>query len=199
MRPGTMVLTRMPSTGQVAGHRQGHTNHAALGCRVSRLADLPLVGRHRSGVDDNAATAVVIEHIVICHLLCAQAQHVKRTHQVDLDNAIEFIQREGPFLPMVRMALPVPAKLQQIWIAPNASIAAAIPACTDSSLVTLTLQNTTLPGNSSTSWLPFSSFISKMATFAPLATKRFTVARPRPDAPPVITATFLSDPYHSPE
>ena len=97
---------------------------------------------------------------------------------------------KGPFLPIVRLALPMPAKLQLMWIAPKASIVAAIPAATESSSVTFTLQKMTLSPNSAARAAPFSSFISKMATLAPLAKKRFTPARPRPDAPPVITATL---------
>jgi hypothetical protein len=89
----------------------------------------------------------------------------------------------------VLIALPMPAQLTRMRSWPCASRALAKPASTSSSLVTLTLQK--MPPMSLATASPFSSFMSKMATLAPLAASARAVASPRPDAPPVTTAGVL--------
>ena len=54
-RPGAMVHDADQLAREVAGDRQGHADHAALGRRVGGLADLAVERRDRRGVDDDAA------------------------------------------------------------------------------------------------------------------------------------------------
>ena len=62
------------------------------------MSDLALISCDRCSIDNNAPATIFIQNVVGRHFLCAQAQHVKRAHQIDLDNAIEFVQRERTFL-----------------------------------------------------------------------------------------------------
>ena len=84
-----------------------------------------------------------------------------------------------------------PAQLTLIWMAPNFCKVASIAAATDASLVTSVVVNKALSTPSSaTAALPASSLRSKIDTRAPLSTKYSAVARPKPEAPPVITTTL---------
>ena len=62
------------------------------------MSDLALISCNRGGINNNTPTTIVIQNVVGRHFLSAQAQHIKRAHQIDLDNAIEFVQRERAFL-----------------------------------------------------------------------------------------------------
>ena len=71
--------------GQVAGHREGQADDAALRRRVGGLADLAVLGRHRRRVDDGAAAAVVVR-LVEAHLGGGQADAIEGADEVDLDH-----------------------------------------------------------------------------------------------------------------
>ncbi|MCY1538491.1 hypothetical protein D9M68_740350 [compost metagenome] len=76
---------------QFAGDRQGHADHAALRGGIGGLADLPVEGRHRGGVDDHAALAAGIGRVLL-HGLGGQAQHIEGANQVDVDRPGEAVQ-----------------------------------------------------------------------------------------------------------
>ena len=69
---------------EVAGRGQGQADDAALGGRVGDLPDLPVVGRDRGGVDDDAALAVLVR-LGRGHGGGGQPQHVEGADQVDRD------------------------------------------------------------------------------------------------------------------
>ena len=54
----------MPSSARSRAIGQGHADDAALGGGVGGLADLPVERRHRGGVDDDAALALVVGHVL---------------------------------------------------------------------------------------------------------------------------------------
>jgi hypothetical protein len=83
--------------GQVAGDRQGHAHHPALGRGVGRLPDLAVERGHRRGVDDHPA--LLPDRVVRQHPLGREPQHVECADQVDLDDAREVGQRERAGLP----------------------------------------------------------------------------------------------------
>ena len=87
--PGAIVLTRIPDS--VARGGQRHRDDPALGRRVGDLADLPVVGGYRRGVDADAALAggvgLVGEHGVTC-----QAQGVERADEVHGDDLLEGLE-----------------------------------------------------------------------------------------------------------
>ena len=70
---------------------------AALGRRVGDLADLPVVGGDRGGVDDHAALAALVG-LVGEHRRGGQPQHVERADQVDRDHLLERLERVRPAL-----------------------------------------------------------------------------------------------------
>ena len=81
---------------QVAGDRQRHADHTALGCGVRGLTDLPLEGRDGCGVDDDAA--LTVDRFVLGDALGGQPQHVEGADQVDLDDLLESVERERAVL-----------------------------------------------------------------------------------------------------
>ena len=91
----------------------------------------------------------------------------------------------GPSLPRVLIALPVPAQLTTMRSGPSAS-AASSAAVTAASSVTSVCAKVARSPSSSTASLPL---MSSTTTCAPASSSRFVVARPRPEAPPVTTAT----------
>src|ERR1700712_4906443 len=91
----------------------------------------------------------------------------------------------GPSLPRVLTALPIPAQLTLMRSGPISS-ARSSAADTDSGSVTLALANRARGPNSATTSSPLRSITT---TEAPLSSRRLVVARPKPDAPPVTTAT----------
>ena len=78
-------------TGEFAGDRQGHRDHAALGRGIGRLPDLAVEGGDRGGVD-NDATFVVLQWIDRAHVRRGQADRVEGADQVDADCALERVQ-----------------------------------------------------------------------------------------------------------
>ena len=56
------------------------------------MADLPVEGRHRRGVDDDATFAIVARRLVFLHLRGAQPKGVEGADQVDLNDAVEVLQ-----------------------------------------------------------------------------------------------------------
>src|ERR1700712_1203718 len=91
----------------------------------------------------------------------------------------------GPSLPRVLTALPIPAQLTLMRSGPISS-AMSRAADTDSGSVTLALANRARGPSSATTSSPLRSITT---TDAPLSSRRLVVARPKPDAPPVTTAT----------
>ena len=93
--PGAIVTTRMPkrASSRAAGKR--HANDARLRSGVGGLANLPLIGGDRGGVDDDAALAFFhrVEHR---HIGRGETQQVERADQVDADHALEGSKRHGP-------------------------------------------------------------------------------------------------------
>ena len=93
--PGAIVQTRIPSFARSRAIGKRHADDARLRGRVGGLADLPVEGRGRRGVHDDAALAVRVRR-VLRHLGGREAQHVEAADQVDLDRLLEDAQVEGP-------------------------------------------------------------------------------------------------------
>src|SRR5450631_1846002 len=97
----------------------------------------------------------------------------------------------GPFLPTTRPGVPTPAQLTATRSSPS-SWATAIAAPTWVSSRTSAAQNRTLaPSSSARAW-PGDEGRSMITTAAPPSCSRRVVASPRPDAPPVTSATVES-------
>ncbi len=97
----------------------------------------------------------------------------------------------GPSLPAVRAALPMPAQLTTIRGGPPARVTAASSAAsTSSGLVTSPGENAARSPSSFATSVPFDLGRSRMTTDAPASCSLRMVASPRPDAPPVTRATF---------
>src|SRR5580693_6955922 len=95
----------------------------------------------------------------------------------------------GPSLPVVRAAVPMPAQLTTILGTPPARApAASSAASTSAGLVTSPGANATRGPRSCATARPFEPGRSQMITDAPASCSRMVVARPRPDAPPVTRA-----------
>src|SRR5664279_5303913 len=94
----------------------------------------------------------------------------------------------GPFLPTSRPGVPTPAQLTTIRRSPS-SWAAAIAACTWASSRTSVAQKRTLAPSSAARASPGDEGRSMMTTAAPPSCSRRVVASPRPEAPPVTSAT----------
>ena len=82
---------------ELARDRQRHADDAALRRRVGGLADLAVECRHRGGVHDHAALAVLAGR-VLGHRLGREPNHVEGADQVDGDDAREVRQRLHAFL-----------------------------------------------------------------------------------------------------
>ena len=83
--------------GEVARRRERHADDPALGRRVGDLADLPVVGGDRRGVDADPALALGVG-LVAEHRRRGEAQHVERADQVDLDDGLERVGGVRPAL-----------------------------------------------------------------------------------------------------
>ena len=119
--------------GQVARRRQRHADDAALGGRVGDLADLPVVGGGRRGVDAHAALAVLA-----CGSLASIAAAAKRsTLKVPIRLIPMMVSKGmrscGPRLPAIFCAQPVPAQHTQMRSPPPACAACSAAASTSSS------------------------------------------------------------------
>ena len=80
---------------QIAGHRQGHANNAALGGCIGRLTLLPVKRGNRGGVDDHTTRAVWFGD-VFTHDFGGKAGHVKRADKIDVDGLLKLSQRMRP-------------------------------------------------------------------------------------------------------
>src|SRR5438876_3578052 len=95
----------------------------------------------------------------------------------------------GPCLVTVRMAAPTPAHLTHTCTGPERSTACSTAACTSSALVTSAgVKRAGAPSRRATS-SPADPGRSRMTALPPFSTIISTVAPPRPDAPPVTSAT----------
>lgn len=95
----------------------------------------------------------------------------------------------APFLPVVLIALPMPAQFTTIARVPS-SLARSTAACTAASSVTSAgAKRTASPRAASAEVSALGRSIA--TTRAPPATRRVTVARPRPEAPPVTSAVLF--------
>ena len=81
--------------GELARRRQRQRGDAALGGRIGGLSDLALEGGHRRGRDDDAALAVG-ERLDGLHVGGGQPHHVEGADEVDLDDALEVVERHRP-------------------------------------------------------------------------------------------------------
>ena len=89
-----MQLTRTPDGRQVAGDREGHADHAALGRRVAGLPDLAVERRDRGDGDDGAPLAVG-QGLGLRHGGGGDADAVERADQVDVDDLLEDVEVVG--------------------------------------------------------------------------------------------------------
>src|ERR1700675_510140 len=83
----------------------------------------------------------------------------------------------------------MPAQLTSTWTAPNFAAAASSAAATSSALVTSQAAKKALSPICLATSTPADLGRSRSATLPPPVSSRSAVARPSPDAPPVITAT----------
>ncbi len=97
----------------------------------------------------------------------------------------------GPLRPTTRPAVPMPAQFTVIRSSPI-DRAASTAAWTEPSSRTSVGTNRTRSPSSSASAAPGDDSRSTMTTCAPSAASRRVVAPPRPDAPPVTSATVVS-------
>src|SRR6478735_8507885 len=99
----------------------------------------------------------------------------------------------GPSLPSTRPAPRMPAQLIAASRPPRKSLAAVTLATTPASSLTSARKYRALPSPSlATAAAPFSSLTSNRATLAPLATRCWATAKPRPETPPVTMARVLA-------
>src|SRR5262249_43743876 len=78
---------------KLSRNRQRQADDAALRGRVGRLTDLAVVGGVRRGVDDHPALPVR-RRLVGRHRRRGEPDHVERADEVDLDDALEGLERE---------------------------------------------------------------------------------------------------------
>ena len=90
-----MALTRMPNWANSRAAGMTSADDAAFRCRVRGLADLALVGRDRSGADDDAALAV-LQRLKVLHRGAGEPHRVERADQIDGDDALEIGERHRP-------------------------------------------------------------------------------------------------------
>src|SRR5579875_1770485 len=90
-----------------------------------------------------------------------------------------------PSLPSTRIALPVPAQLTTMRSGPSDSAISRAAATAFSSVTSAGAERARSPSSRTTS----SPLRSSTTTWAPASSSRLVVARPRPDAPPVTSAT----------
>ena len=102
-------------------------------------------------------------------------------------------------MPTVLLALPMPAQLTTICIPPNCSTVALMQSVTESSSVTLAIENAVPSPKLSAACLALSSLRSTNIILAPTDKSFSAVAKPKPEAPPVISATLPEISIDSPE
>ena len=184
-RPGAMVTTRMPDCARSRAAGQRHADDAALGGRVGELADLPVVGGDRGGVDAHPALALVVG-LVGQHRRGGQAEHVEGADQVHADDGLERVERVRP-APAGRLLGPADARAaDRDPQRPGGFDGGAT--CSAS----VTSHSTKRAPSSSASAAPLSAFRSAIVTSAPPARRRRAVAAPSPDAPPATSALVPS-------
>src|SRR5262245_24298533 len=98
----------------------------------------------------------------------------------------------GPRLLKVFSATPIPAQLTRTCTPPKRATTASSARATSSALVTSAAAKSPRSPNPPATSGPREVGRSSSATRAPSAARRSAVARPRPDAPPVITAVALA-------
>src|SRR6478735_4303123 len=94
----------------------------------------------------------------------------------------------GPFLLIVRAAIPPPAVLTAMWSAPSAPRALSNAASTDAS--SITSHGWKVPPIPAATSAPADVGRSRIATSAPASRSASAVARAMPDAPPTTIARF---------
>ena len=178
-----MVIDADADAREVARDRQRHADDAALGRRVGGLADLPVVGGDRRGVDDDAALAAVVGRV-----LRIAARREADTLNVPMRLTSMILRNSssgcGPSLPTTRPAVPTPARCTAICTPPHFETAESTAFLAASELVTSVSTKIASPPSSRASASPASLARSRIATFAPRFASVSTVARPSPDAPP---------------
>ena len=90
--PGRIVLMRIRLPREDTSNRQGHADHAAFRCRVRSLTDLAIFRCDRRCVDDGATLPV--DRIKGRHAGSRLRYASESTHQIDLNDQVELIQRE---------------------------------------------------------------------------------------------------------
>ncbi len=93
----------------------------------------------------------------------------------------------GPRLPKVFSAVPIPAQFTRPCTEPKRATAASRAAVTSSGFVTSAPANSARSPRAAATSLPGERGRSSSTTAPPAAWSRSAVARPRPEAPPVIT------------
>ncbi len=201
---------------QFAGDRQRHRVHRTLGGGVGRLADLAVERGDGGGVDDDAALRPAeLGHGRLGgrHRGRGQADDVEGAHEVDLDDAVEGLQRQHA----------VPAQHLAGGGDPGAvdhdpqrtegdggvdgglhlDLAGDVGGNEDRPVRRLRCGSRapwTLPWafSSAANAAPAEPGRSTRTTEAPASNRRRAVAAPRPEAPPVISATVPLMSMHPP-
>ena len=75
--------------GEVTRHGQGQPHHPGLAGGIGGLAGLPVLRRHRRGVDDDAAGAICVQHRQSGHGGGGFGDHLEGADKVDHDGALE--------------------------------------------------------------------------------------------------------------
>ena len=170
---------------QVAGDRQRHADDAALGRRVRGLADLALEGGDRRGVDDDAA---LLADAARSWRSARAASRSTLNVPIRLTSMIFLNQSSGngPSLPSVLAALPMPAQLTLMRSGPSDSAtSSAWP--TASSIGDVGGREHHALAELGHSFLALLQVDDDH--LGARVEQRLVVARPRPEAPPVTTAT----------
>ena len=148
---------------QVARGRQRHADDAALRRRVGDLADLPVEGGDRRGVDEDAALAVLVG-LVGAIAAAARRSTLKVPIRLIEITLVNISRLCGPPLWATRSAQPTPAQQTEIRRPPSAPAARSTAAATGSASVTSASTNSARSPSSAASASPFSALRSAIVT-----------------------------------
>ena len=148
-------------------------------------------GRDRCGIDDDAAFQRFAFRFVHLHDRRALAEHRESPNQIHLNNKIEFGNVESAFASN-RTRGRADARAVYIDVNRTKVLGDLVNGVADGFVIRdIDLISAGVAGSLAVAFAK-SSFKSKMATLPPLAIIISAVARPKPEAPPVATATFPS-------
>ena len=109
--PGAMVIDAHAHAGEFARRRQRQRGDGALGRRIGGLADLPVIGGDRGGVDDHPALAGRRWGRAPTSRRRRAASTLKLPNRLISTTRVKSSSAIGPPRPTMRPAAPIPAQL----------------------------------------------------------------------------------------